>query len=420
MSHKVALLNLGCRVNRVELDVIAAQLESHGLTLVDEKDAEAIVINTCAVTGEAEAKTRKAVRHAAHLPQEPVVVACGCSVNLFGDELVNLASNVRVEKDKTAVAARVLDELGAPLEGLDDAGNLNRTPTPTGRTRPGIKIQDGCDNRCSFCIVWKARGAGRSLEPEKILLELEQAIARGAEEVVLTGINLGSYDCYTQDGQRLRLPDLLRWLLDKSSIGRLRLSSIEPPDVTPELLEIMAAEPKRIAPFLHMCLQSGSEAVLKRMRRIYTAQDFAERVAMAREMVPGLALGTDVIVGFPGETKQEWQENVDFCTRMGFEKMHIFRYSIRPGTPAADMEQVDTKISQARAKELRLLAQDMRKQAAHALIGSTQDVIVEAQGRGVTGGLFDVALPPTLASNRLLSVKITSCMDSGMLVGTLA
>lgn len=189
----VALYNLGCRVNRSELDSIATELEARGCTLVDQHDAEVIVVNTCSVTGEAETKTRKALRHLAGLEQMPIVIATGCSASLLGDKLLELAPTILVCPQKSRVAALVLEELGAPEHGVSDMGQLIAAPTPTGRTRPGIKIQDGCDNRCSFCIVWKARGAGRSVDPQHIVSEIKAAYQRGAHEVVFTGINLGSY-----------------------------------------------------------------------------------------------------------------------------------------------------------------------------------------------------------------------------------
>ena len=414
----VALLNLGCRVNRVELDLMAGQLEAAGVALCDQGHAAAVVVNTCAVTGEAEAKTRHAVRHAAALPQAPLVVATGCVANLFADELSALAPNVVVEKDKARVASLVLEELGRPEGGPIEAAGA-QTPTPTGRTRPGIKIQDGCDNRCTYCIVWKARGHARSVAPSEIEKAIRAAQARGAHEVVLTGINLGSYRSTDEKGHELALPGLLRRLLETTDVERIRLSSIEPPDVTPELCAAMAEAGERVAPFLHVCLQSGCDETLRRMARVYRTDLFARAVDTARAALPHLALGTDLIVGFPGETDEEFAESLAFCERMRFAKMHVFRYSKRPGTPAATMSgQVPPSASAARSRQARDLADRLRREEASRLVGTDDLVVVQYPGRAVSGGLFDVSVDPSIPLDSLVRVHFSSLTEAGVLVGS--
>ena len=416
----VALLNLGCRVNRVELDLMAGQLEAAGVALCDQAEAAAVVVNTCAVTGEAEAKTRHVVRHAAALPQAPLVVATGCVANLFADELSALAPNVVVEKDKGRVAALVLEELGRPAcDAAEAAEAASLTPTPTGRTRPGIKIQDGCDNRCTYCIVWKARGRARSVAPDEVEASIRAAQARGAHEVVLTGINLGSYRAADERGRELALPGLLRRLLETTDVERIRLSSIEPPDVTPELCAVMAEAGERVAPFLHVCLQSGCDETLRRMARVYRTDLFARAVDTAREALPHLALGTDLIVGFPGETDEEFAASLAFCERMRFAKMHVFRYSKRPGTPAATMEgQVPPSVSAARSRQARDLAERLRREEASRLVGTDDLVVVQYPGRAVSGGLFDVQVDPTIPLDSLVRVRFSSITPAGTLVGS--
>ena len=411
----VALVNLGCRVNRVELDLMALELERAGVQLVSEGDAAAIVVNTCAVTGEAEAKTRKAVRRAAMLPHAPLVVATGCVANLFSDELEEIAPNVVVEREKSRVAARVLAELGVSGGTLSPEG-CTLTPTPTGRTRPGIKIQDGCDNRCTYCIVWKARGAARSMSPSQVLDAVAAAQDRGAHEVVLTGINLGSYRHADETGATLCLPELLDLILSRTSIERVRLSSIEPPDVTDELCSMMAEAKDRVAPFLHVCLQSGCDETLRRMARVYRTDLFRRVVATAREHIPHIALGTDLIVGFPGETEREFEESLAFCREMRFAKMHVFRYSRRPGTAAASMpNQLDAHASAERSRRARELADEMRLERARALVGEKDLVVVQYPGRGITGGLFDALVDPTYPVDSLVPVTITGARDDATL-----
>ena len=411
----VALVNLGCRVNRGELDLMASELERAGAQLVSESDAAAIVVNTCAVTGEAEAKTRKAVRRAAMLPHAPLVVATGCVANLFSEELEGIAPNVVVEREKSRVAARVLAELDVAGGPLGPEG-CALTPTPTGRTRPGIKIQDGCDNRCTYCIVWKARGAARSMSPANVLDAVAAAQGRGAHEVVLTGINLGSYCHDDETGATLGLPELLDLILSRTSIERVRLSSIEPPDVTDELCSVMAEAGDRVAPFLHVCLQSGCDETLRRMARVYRTDLFRRVVATAREHIPHIALGTDLIVGFPGETEREFEESLAFCREMRFAKMHVFRYSRRPGTAAASMpNQLDAHASAERSRRARELADEMRLEQARALVGEKDLVVVQYPGRGITGGLFDALVDPSYPVDSLVPVTITGARNDATL-----
>ena len=397
---------------------MASELEAAGAVLVDEAEADAIVVNTCAVTGEAEAKTRKAVRRAAGMPKAPAVVATGCVASLFSAELSELAPNVVVEANKSLVAGRVLDLLGLAAGSVTDEGGLVATPTPTGRTRPGVKIQDGCDNRCTYCIVWKARGRGRSLSPDEVLAGIRAAQARGAHEVVLTGINLGSYRWERDGAPVLRLPGLLDLIMEKTDVERVRLSSIEPPDVTPELCDAMARGGERVAPFLHVCLQSGSDRTLRRMARVYRTDLFRRAVEEARSLVPRLALGTDLIVGFPGETDEDFADSLAFCEEMRFAKMHVFRYSRRPGTPAADFpDQVDPHVMAARGAQMRELAGRMRRDEAAGLVGVDDLVVVQYPGRGVSGGLFDVRVPVEVPLDTLLPVRLSEVLPDGTLVG---
>ncbi|WP_321973535.1 tRNA (N(6)-L-threonylcarbamoyladenosine(37)-C(2))-methylthiotransferase MtaB [Paratractidigestivibacter sp.] len=411
----VALVNLGCRVNRVELDSIANKLEAAGYVLTGEAEADVIVINTCAVTGEAEAKTRKAIRHAASRPRSPLVVVTGCVASLFSDELAALADNVEVVANKREVADYVIGRFGSYEAEPAAATDVHLTVTPTGRTRPGVQVQDGCDNRCTYCIIWKARGAARSFDPAGIIDEVRAAMARGAHEVVLTGINLGDYR-WAVDGGEMRLPGLIDHVLAQTGVERLRLSSIEPPDVDGELLRAMAAAGSRVAPFLHICLQSGCDETLRRMARVYRTDLFARACEQARGTLPNVALGTDLIVGFPGETDEQFEESLAFCEHMRFAKMHIFRYSRRPGTPAAGWDcQVDSKVMAERSRRAHELADRMRIEEASRLVGTDDLVLVQYPGRGVSGGLFDVEVDPSVAVDTLLPVRLTDMRDDGTL-----
>lgn len=419
---RVALVNLGCRVNRVELDAMALELQKRGCQLVGQREAQAIVINTCAVTGEAQAKTRKAVRRAARMPQKPVVFATGCVASLFADELRALGDNIVVEPLKASVAARVLEALGTSDASDAEASTSPVSadtpvhPTPTGRTRPGIKIQDGCDNRCTFCIVWKARGHSRSVDTSIVLDEVRAAQERGAREVVLTGINLGNFRGAGRDGRPIELPGLIETILGETDVERIRLSSIEPPDVTDELLSVMAAAGERVAPFLHVCLQSGCDRTLRAMGRVYDTTFFGDMVTRTREALPHISLGTDLIVGFPGETDDDFDQSMAFCRQMGFSRMHVFRYSKRPGTPAATREdQVDAHVIAKRSDRLLALAQQMRLECAREHVDSDELVVVQYPGRGVSGGLFDVLVDDIHAVDELVRVRVHDVLPDSTL-----
>ncbi len=416
---RVAVVNLGCRVNRVEIDLIANRLQRAGCVIVPKEDADAVVVNTCAVTGEAQTKTRKAVRNACNLSQSPVVVATGCVANLFADELREVAPDVIVERDKAAVPSRVLEALGRGEDYVDDSGVLAVSPTPTGRTRPGIKIQDGCNNRCTYCIVWKARGEGRSIPSDAVVEAVREAQERKAHEVVLTGINLGSYRAGAGDtlGEGAGLSDLLGLLLAATSIERIRLSSIEPPDVTDDLLRVMRLSKGRVTPFLHVCLQSGCDATLARMGRVYDTGFFRDMVARTRGSLPDVVLGTDIIVGFPGETDVEFEDSLAFCEEMAFARMHVFRYSKRPGTPAATApDQVPAPTIAERSTRMRKLATRMRDAHMCRLVGGRDSVLVQSAGRAVSSGLFDVLVDSRLPIGELVPVRFTS-VSNGLLVG---
>lgn len=306
------VVNLGCRVNRVESDRIASDLEGCGFRLVDEDDAELVVINTCAVTGEAEAKTRKAVRHALGRPRSPWVIVTGCAVSLNAEQLTKLSDRVAAEPLKTRVARRASQLFsGTPcLEGGVHAGAC-RKDVPE-RSRVGIKVQDGCNNRCSYCIVWQARGPERSESVSDVLAQVRAVHDAGIPEVVLTGVNLGAYRGSDDAGRTVDIAGLLDAILERTDIAHVRLSSIEPMDVSDGLLARMAASPERVAPFLHLPVQSGCTSTLKRMNRFYTAPEFERLAERIRSTVPAASLSGDLIVGFPGEDDAEFEQTRAF------------------------------------------------------------------------------------------------------------
>ncbi|MCF6414074.1 MiaB/RimO family radical SAM methylthiotransferase [Collinsella tanakaei] len=417
----VSVVNLGCRVNRVESDRMTVDFARAGFGLVDEDEADLVVINTCAVTGEAEAKTRKAVRHAVNLPRKPYVVVTGCAVNLHPDSLAELSDRVVIEPMKTDVAARAADLLGFGETGACDGGLDSRELADLlGRSRLGVKIQDGCNNRCTYCIVWKARGPERSVPVDAVLEQVREAFAAGIPEVVLTGVNLGAYDGMGPDDDHVEIDELLDAILTETDIPHVRLSSIEPMDVSERLVRRMAAEPRRVAPFLHLPVQSGCTATLQRMGRPYSAEEFERTVARIREILPAASISGDLIVGFPGETDEEFEQTRAFVERVGFSRLHVFRYSARPGTIAAEMpDQVAPEVMADRSLAIRKLVERTARADAQARIGTTERAVVEYPGRGTLGSFHRVVLDdaPDLAVKSIVDVAIMYMDEEGVLHG---
>ena len=417
----VSVVNLGCRVNRVESDRITADLARAGFGLVDEDEADLVVINTCAVTGEAEAKTRKAVRHAANLPNRPYVIVTGCAVNLHPDALTDLSDRVVAEPMKADVVERA-----AHLLGFGDGEPGPVAPTPhdiaeiLGRSRLGIKVQDGCNNRCTYCIVWRARGPERSVPVDAVLRQVRDAHEAGIPEVVLTGVNLGAYDGLGPQDDHVEIDELLDAILTQTDIGHVRLSSIEPMDVTERLVRRMAADRSRVAPFLHLPVQSGCSATLSRMGRPYTAEEFEDSVARIRAILPEVALSGDLIVGFPGETEEEFEATRAFVERVGFSRLHVFRYSARPGTVAAEMpDQVPPEVMAERSAIIRSLVERTAREDARARVGTVERAVVEYPGRGTLGSFHRVVLDGAsdLPVKTLTDVAIMYMDDEGVLHG---
>lgn len=417
----VSVVNLGCRVNRVESDRMTLDFARAGFGLVDEDEADLVVINTCAVTGEAEAKTRKAVRHAVNLPRKPYVVVTGCAVNLHPDSLAELSDRVVIEPMKTDVAARAADLLGFGETGACDSGLDSRELADLlGRSRLGVKIQDGCNNRCTYCIVWKARGPERSVPVDAVLEQVREACAAGIPEVVLTGVNLGAYDGMGSDDDHVEIDELLDAILTETDIPHVRLSSIEPMDVSERLVRRMAAEPRRVAPFLHLPVQSGCTSTLQRMGRPYSAEEFERTVARIREILPAASISGDLIVGFPGETDEEFEQTRAFVERVGFSRLHVFRYSARPGTIAAEMpDQVAPEVMADRSLAIRKLVERTARADAQARIGTTERAVVEYPGRGTLGSFHRVVLDdaPDLAVKSIVDVAIMYMDEEGVLHG---
>src|SRR6185312_10977798 len=335
--------NFGCRATQADGAALEAQLALRGLAVSSERSAaDLVILNTCTVTAEADSDARSAIRRVHRENPGARILVTGCYAQRAPDELVAMpgVEGFVGNSHKTQIADLLTERLdyhGQVLTGdifetrevltapiLDAAGD---------RTRPNLKIQDGCHNRCSFCIIPFVRGKSRYTGAAEIVGQV-RALATKYKEVVLSGINLGRWG--REAGSTERLADLLRRLLDETGIDRIRLSSVEPMDFSDDLLGLMAESP-RIAKHVHAPLQSGSDTILRKMHRKYRPRHYADRLAKARTMMPDAAIGADVMVGFPGETEELFEESRQFIAAMPFTYLHVFTYSERPGTPAATM-----------------------------------------------------------------------------------
>ncbi|MBN1192380.1 MAG: MiaB/RimO family radical SAM methylthiotransferase [Coriobacteriia bacterium] len=374
---RVAFVTHGCRVNQAESQCIADELAPL-CAFEEQDDADVIVVNTCTVTAEADRKARKAIRHALSLPHSPEVIVTGCLSAIDPAGVRLLGRRVIVEPDKDLVAARVVDACAACVDGDHSLGR-SALESPV-RARVGIKVQDGCDSFCNYCIVPYARGLPRSVPAARVVDRVADLASKGIAEVVLTGVAIGRY-C---DGEK-GLSDLLE-AVGATGIPRVRLSSIEPCDIDERLLEV-AAKTQAFCAHLHVPLQSGCDRVLQQMGRGYTAERFSRTLDRVREYFPGAAISTDVMAGFPGETDAEFEETMSFVESEGFSRLHVFRYSPRPGTPAASMaDQVPADIRVARAAALRELGEKMSAWYAESQVGLVRELLVERVSPGECSG----------------------------------
>lgn len=435
-----SVVNLGCKVNKVESDDAAALLLTAGWSESPQETAQLIVVNTCTVTGEADKKARKAVRHALRANSFCRVAVTGCAAAVNPDFYQNLDERVRVVP-KASLHEALCEEMRAidsacptilnagkaedvlSMEGCDALRPANDVLFSQGgfplrmgegfRTRVGVKVQDGCDNACTYCIVHVARGRAVSRPADEVVAECVAYAQRGAREIVLSGINIGSY-C---DGPRhcfesVRIHHLLETLLRETEpFGeppvRFRISSIEPRDVSPQLISLMAASDGRVCRHLHLPLQSGSEKVLREMARPYRAEDYLDLVTQMRSCMPTLSLSTDIIVGFPGETEADFEDTLAMARACAFSRIHVFPYSMRAGTPAAAREdQVPFEVKASRSARLRALGEELSADDIAKRRGSVEWALVEPDGTAVTESYHSFPAPEGSEPGSLIRMTI--------------
>jgi threonylcarbamoyladenosine tRNA methylthiotransferase MtaB len=414
----VALLTIGCKLNQAESEALATELVGAGCRVTDRaRPADVFIINTCAVTHVAERKARHLVRFARRLSPQAQIIVTGCYAETAAARvLTGLGADVVLDNRQKHLAATQI------IQGVIGTASPS-APHSRLRTRSFVKIQEGCNDVCAFCVVPHTRGRERSVAAADILRVLRSCEADGVKEVVLTGTQLGVYgrDC---DGEA-DLVGLIRLVLEETAIPRLRLSSVQPQDVTPALLDLW--EDHRLCGHFHIALQSGSDAVLARMRRRYTTVQFAQAREEIRRRLPEVAITTDVLVGFPGETAEDFDAARRFCGEAGFAALHVFPFSARPGTLAAKMpDQVSAPTKRERVQEMLGLGEELRTSFLARFQGRVVDVLCERRVRlkgedasaweGLTDNYIRVFVPAEQSlENRIVAVRLSQRCGSGFL-----
>jgi len=383
VKKKAAFYTLGCKVNYCETEALQELFEQAGYKITSfENQAEVYVINTCTVTGSSDHKSRKAIRRARKLSPEAMVVVTGCYAQGAPEKIKEMG-----EAD-LIIGNRDREKLPQILETLQPGDSRDLvTPHPDDssfemlppvkkrrRTRGFLKIQEGCNQSCSYCVVPLVRGPLRSLAPGEVVLRARELVASGCREIVLTGIHLGLYGT---DLDNATLPSLLKELENIPGLLRLRLSSIEPSDINSELVEQIAGS-WVVCPHLHIPLQSGDGEMLRQMNRPYEPVEYLYLAKWLKQEIPGLALSTDVIVGFPGENEKHHRRSMKLIKDIGFSRLHVFKYSPRPGTPAADYSgRVPNELKDRRSKEMIALGEELASAYRQNFLGTVQPVLVE-------------------------------------------
>jgi threonylcarbamoyladenosine tRNA methylthiotransferase MtaB len=402
---RVALRTLGCKVNRTESEALAEALADRCTVVMDTDEAAIVVVNTCTVTGEADAKARKAVRHALSGGAATVVVT-GCLAAIDPQGLRDIDPRVVVEPDRAALPRRV-----AELAGVDPVAHARLAPRPAtlGRTRVMVKVQDGCDHRCSYCIVPDARGSARSVPTADVLDRVRMLARAGAPEVVLTGINIGRYDDVRGAHDLASLIEAVA----STPISRIHLSSVEPLDLDRRLLDALSAT-RKVVPHLHVPLQSGCDRTLGVMGRGYSVERYAAALDQARAAIPGVSVTTDVIAGFPGESDRDFAESLAFIESAGLTRLHVFRYSPRAGTPAAVLaDQVSPPVKAERAEALRVVSERLLRTHVLARVGTEMSACIERVSGGVARGTGDDSLAVEVVSGSLRQGTVVRVLIDG-------
>ncbi|MDD4924471.1 MAG: tRNA (N(6)-L-threonylcarbamoyladenosine(37)-C(2))-methylthiotransferase MtaB [Dehalococcoidales bacterium] len=401
---RVAFDTLGCKLNQAETEALMEKFRNSGYRIVnpDEK-FDVYILNTCTVTHIADRKARHLLRMAHRINPEAVLVAAGCYAEHAANDLLKIEGvRLAVGNDKKMKLPQLLKESG--LVSADRCFVPCDDFSANQRTRSFIGIQDGCNNFCSYCIVSYVRGREKSVAHEQVVKEVNDKVSRGFKEVVLTGTEIGSYSY-----EGLSLKGLIDIILKETAVERLRLSSLQPQEVTYDLIALWRDE--RLCPHFHLSLQSGSDTVLKRMKRLYTTADYLDAVSFIRSVAGEAAITTDIIVGFPGETDEEFLESYDFCKIIGFARIHVFSYSRRRGTAANIMpNQISPQVKKKRSDLMLKLAEDSASVYHSNFIGKTLHVLWEQADNGIWNGYSGNYIKVYTASDMDLTNTLTEVL----------
>lgn len=420
MTEKtIAFHTLGCKVNHYETEAMWQVFKNDGYDRVDfEQNADVFVINTCTVTNTGDKKSRQVIRRAIRQNPDAVVAVTGCYAQTAPKEIMDIPGvDIIIGTEDRDKLLGYVDEYHKERQPINGVKNIMKkrtyeemdVPYFTDRTRATLKIQEGCNNFCTFCIIPWARGLMRSREPEKVIEQARHLVDEGYKEIVLTGIHTGGYG---EDMKDYNLAQLLRDLEEVDGLNRLRISSIEASQLTDEVIDVINHS-NRIVRHLHVPIQSGSDTVLKRMRRKYTMEFFESRIIKLKEIMPNVAITSDVIVGFPGETEEEFMETYDFIRKHHFSELHVFPYSIRTGTPASRMtDQIDSDTKNDRVKRLINLSDELAQSYAEGFKDDVLEIIPEEEKNGKLIGHSDNYLKVEIdgdesLTGELVKVKIT-------------
>lgn len=426
MSKTVAFITLGCKVNQFETELMEGLFKQKDYKVVpnDEK-ADIYVINTCSVTSFADKKSRQLIRRSARLNENAVIAVTGCYAQAASDKVaeitgvkVVLGTNNRhqiVDFVEAAMNDGAIHNGVTDIMKARDFEDIPMLEVPA-RTRAFLKIQEGCTNFCSYCIIPFTRGPVRSRKLASVKSEAEKFLSMGFKEIVFTGIHLGAYGRDFHDGTTLA--DAARTVLELDGLQRLRLGSLESIELSDELLTMVRENPK-FSHHLHLPLQAGSDYVLKRMNRHYNREEFRKLIENVKNAIPGVAISTDIIVGFPGETEEMFAESLDYIRSLGFSRVHVFPYSPREGTPAASMpDQIPDNIKKERVHRLQQVAEEMTRAFYEQYLGTKQKVLWETRTKGVTDGVTDtyirVYTKADVIPGEITEVKLERLYEDGV------
>jgi threonylcarbamoyladenosine tRNA methylthiotransferase MtaB len=424
MSKTFHITNFGCRASQSEGASIHQELlESQATEATSAYEAEVVIVNSCTVTAEADRDVRQTIRRIASRNPEAQIIVTGCYAQRAPEELAALPKVRYVvgNSHKPMVAALALQSgngAAGAAEIICSSIFLERELKPAshlgsgGRTRAIVKVQDGCNANCSFCIIPSVRGRSRSIDPEAAIQEVRDMVARGYKEVIFSGIHLGTYgrDLHT----KITFYELVCRALEIPGLERLRLSSIEPLEVVPELIDLVAKHP-RMARHFHIPLQSGSSRVLRAMYRPYSPEYYADLLSLVRTRIPDAGIGADVMVGFPGETDEEFMATYDLIEESPLTYLHVFPYSSRPGTVAASLPNpIPEHVSRFRARMLRELIARKNESFRRGMVGREIEVLTLEDGSAISSNFVRVQVPVGVPQNRWIRVVVTSLQEDGL------